>query len=68
MPMGYGCRGRRGSIMGSYFPIVLDLAILVGILYILVSLFVIAAGYVIALGALIFLREIMVKRRYWFWR
>jgi len=60
---GYGCRGgyRRSSI--SIYPLI-DLAIMVGMLYILISLFVMAATYIIALIALFLIREFLVRRNF----
>ena len=59
---GYG-RGYRGYGLNLYSLI--DIAIIAGIIYLLISLFLVAAGYVIALIALILLREFLRGRFSW---
>ena len=56
-------RSYRGSALSIYSLI--DIAIIAGIIYLLISLFLVAAGYVIALVALILLREFLRGRFNW---
>ncbi len=59
---GYG-RGYRGSALSLYSLV--DIAIIAGFIYLLISLFMVAAGYVIALIVLILLREFLRGRFNW---
>ena len=54
--------GRYHTRFGFNLYNIIDLAIIAGIIYVLISLFVVAAWYVIALIALILIRELLRGR------